>query len=548
MFTSFSDIPGHQNLFLDYLYEYENVKGFYPGNFRDRDGFISHFEKLSDSNHIERDKLAEIIENQYSGFSVSAKTLKNIQNLKSRKTLAIVTGQQIGILGGPMYTIYKTITAIKLAAQLSAQYEDYNFIPVFWMESDDHDFDEIRSINIIDETNNNIKITYSDDFPPDENRGSVGDVSIQDTINTFFDEIEKGLRKTEFSEEIFKFLKSYYSPLKTFKEAFKDLFFKLFDEYGLIIFDPQDSSVKELLKPVFVNEIDNFRSHSERLIKTSAKLEELYHAQVKVRPINLFMNYPRSESSAEKGRYLIEPTENGFRLKNRRVKFSFEELITLIRTSPELFSPNVLLRPVCQDFLFSTAFYIGGPSEVCYFAQVMPLYHLFEITPPIIYPRSSATLIEKGIQQILDKYNITINDVFVNRDSIPDRVIYSLSTLDIEKQINNAKIEFNRIFDELKGSIADLDIANSDIPEKHRIRILSNFDELLNKSLESRKRKYEIVVRQTQKAISNLVPGNNLQERELNLIYFVNKYGMSFVNGLFDEISVNRFEHQIIYI
>jgi len=548
MFTSFSDIPGHQNLFLDYLYEFENVKVFYSRNFRNKEGYIPHFEKLSDSKHIDREQLVKIIEEQYSGFSASNKTLKNIQSLKSRNTLTVVTGQQIGILGGPMYTIYKTITAIKLAAQLSAQYEDYNFVPVFWMESDDHDFEEIRSINIIDNSNNNVKIEYNYDFPTDENHGSVGDITIRDTINTFFEEIEKGLRKTEYTEEILKLIKSFYSPLKTFKEAFKDLCFKLFDEQGLIIFDPQDSRVKELLKPIFVNEIDNFRNHSEKLIKTSAKLEEFYHAQVKVRPINLFMSYPRSEGSSEKGRYLIEPTENGLRLKNRRIKFSFEEVITLIRTSPELFSPNVLLRPICQDFLFSTAFYIGGPSEVCYFAQLMPLYELFEINPPIIYPRSSATLIEKGIHQILDKYKITLNDVFVKRDSIPDRVIYSLSTLDIEKKFNTSKMEFNKIFDELKNSISDLDIANSDLPEKYRIKILSSYDELLAKSLESRKRKYEIVVRQTQKAISNLVPGNNLQERELNFIYFANKYGMSFINYLFDEISISRFEHQIIYL
>lgn len=162
----------------------------------------------------------------------------------------------------------------------------------------------------------------------------------------------------------------------------------MFDNYGLIIFDPQDAEVKEMLKPIFKKEITDFRAHSEKLVNISANLEEEYHAQVKVRAINLFYH-------TDEGRYLIEPVENEFRLKRKRKKFLFDELIDLIEKEPARFSPNVLLRPVVQDYLLPTAFYIGGPSEISYFAQVMPLYNLYQIEPPIIFPRASATLIEK---------------------------------------------------------------------------------------------------------------------------------------------------------
>ncbi len=548
MFTSFSDIPGHQNLFLDYLYEFDNAKQFYPHNFRDKTRYVPNFEEVLNSRIVNREALAAIIENQYNGFSASAKTTKNIQQLKLKKTLAVVTGQQIGILGGPMYTIYKIITAIKLAAHLSVQHEDYNFVPVFWMESDDHDFEEIRFINIIDTGNNNLRITYNDDFPLEENRGSVGDIIIQNTITSFFEELEKGLRKTDFTPQVLSLVRNFYSPNKPLKTAFKELLFHLFDEHGLVIFDPQDKSVKELLKPIFIREIDNFRRHSEKLIKTSATLEEVYHAQVKVRPVNIFMNYPRSEGAVEKGRYLIEPTESGFRLKNRRVKFTHEELNNYMNSSPESFSPNVLLRPICQDYLFPTAFYIGGPSEVCYFAQVMPLYNMFGIKPPIIYPRSSATLVEKSIAQILEKYGISINDVFVNRDTIPDRVINSLSSIDVENKFKTAKNDVDTVFEDLRNLLVELDFTSVEVSEKFRLKILSAFDEFLNKSIEARKRKYEIVIRQTQKAVSNLIPEKNLQERELNFIYFANKYGLSIINTLFEEFSISKFEHQIISI
>ena len=179
----------------------------------------------------------------------------------------------------------------------------------------------------------------------------------------------------------------------------------------MVIFDPQDAEVKKVLKPIFRKEITDFRNHSEKLVHISAKLEEEYHAQVKVRPINLFY-------STDGGRYLIEPVENEFRLRRKRKKFTYDELMALIENSPERFSPNVLLRPICQDFLLPTAFYIGGPSEVSYFAQAIPLYNLYGVEPPFIYPRSSATLIEKNISSLLEKYNLKLSDILIDLEQL----------------------------------------------------------------------------------------------------------------------------------
>ena len=174
-------------------------------------------------------------------------------------------------------------------------------------------------------------------------------------------------------------LKSFYSPGRSLKEAFKELTFWLFDKYGLVIFDPQDSEIKDMLRPVFKKEITDFRKHTEKLVSVSAKLEDLYHAQVKVRPVNLFY-------STDGGRFLIDPVENEFRLRKKRKKFTFEELSNLIDTESDKFSANVLLRPICQDYILPTAFYVGGPSEIAYFAQVMPLYEFYNIQAPVIYP------------------------------------------------------------------------------------------------------------------------------------------------------------------
>ena len=143
------------------------------------------------------------------------------------------------------------------------------------------------------------------------------------------------------------------------------MIFTLFDKYGLVLFDPQERELKQLLKPIFKNEILEFRTHTQKLVEKSAKLEEVYHAQVKIQPVNLFYH-------DDEGRYLIEPSDSEFKLKRKRKKFTQEELLELIETTPEKFSPNVLLRPICQDFLLPTVCYVGGPSEISYFAQVMP--------------------------------------------------------------------------------------------------------------------------------------------------------------------------------
>lgn len=539
MFINFSDIPGHQKIFLDYLYNFNNVKDFYNSNFNNKEEYLKKFKAVSESRNNSRQDLNEILTDQYKNFDPSKKTSENILSLKSDKTLAVVTGQQLGIIGGPLYTFYKIITAIKLSRHLSERYDDYNFVPVFWLEGDDHDFDEIRSVNLISENNSLTKISYNDTIPDEEDRGSVGQLKINDSINSFFQEIDEELRNTEFKEDLISKLKNFYSIGKTFKESFKELIFWLFDEEGLIIFDPQDAKVKNLLKPVFKKEINNFRQHSEKLVSVSAKLEELYHTQVKVRPVNLFY-------SNNDGRYLIEPVENEFRLKRKRIKFTKEELINKIDAEPENFSPNVLLRPICQDFILPTAFYVGGPSEVAYFAQINPLYNFFDITHPIIYPRSSVTILEKNINSIIDKYNLEINDVFEDPEKLKEKVLKSISDIVLDDIFNRSQNQIEIAFDQLKEKLFEFDKTISDASKKYKQKIFHYLDELKGKALESQKKKYEITLRQLDKVSNSIFPNSNLQERELNFIYFAHKYGMDVLKRIFNEIEINKFKHQII--
>ena len=539
MYINFGDIPGNHNLFLDYLYEFENVNNFYKTDFRNKDEYLKVFRKISENHSGFREQLSQILNAQYKSFSPSAKTQKNIDDLKDAKTLAVVTGQQLGLLGGPLYTFYKIMSAIKLSSMLSERYDEFQFVPVFWLEGDDHDFNEVRSVNIVDEKNYLTRLEYGTEVEDEENRGSVGHIKLDDTVNQLFADIEQNLRNTEFTGNLMGKIRECYSPGKTFKQSFKELIFWLFDKYGLIIFDPQDSEIKKQLKPVFTKEITDFRKHTEKLVHVSAKLEELYHAQVKVRPVNLFY-------SNDEGRFLIEPVENEFRLKRKRKKFTYEEMVDLIDKEPENFSPNVLLRPICQDYILPTAFYVGGPSEISYFAQVIPLYEFFGIETPIIYPRSSVTLVERNITSIIEKYNIDLKELFIDPEKVKEKVIKSISQTAVDDIFNLTANQIETAFDHLKEKLFELDKTISDASSKYKQKIYYYLDELKGKALDAQKKKYDTTVRQIDKAANALYPNSNMQERELNFIYFANKYGIEVFEKIFEELTVNKFDHQII--
>ena len=540
MFINFSDIPAHQNLFLDYLDEFENVDRFYGKNFRATDKYLPFFKRLSEKDRPNRLRISEILKSQYQNQKISKQTEQNIQAFASEKTIAILTGQQLGILGGPLYTIYKSVTAIKLCNYLKENYDGFNFVPVFWLEGDDHDFDEVRNFSILNNENQILNLKYDDSQLDEVNRGSIGGLKFNQNIENVLSELTGSLRETEFKASLLDLIKSIYQPDRTFLETFRELMIRLFDEYGLVVFNPLDPAVRKLLTPVFTKEITEFGEHTGDIVERSAELEEVYHAQVKVKPINLFY-------IEEKERLSIEPTDTGeYRLKGKRKKFTKDELLLQLENSPEKFSPNVLLRPICQDYLFPTAFYIGGPGEISYFAQVSPLYKIYNIDEPFIYPRSSATIVEKGVQTILEKNNLTYTDIFSDEEELIKKILAASSDINLESLFLDSQEEINSSLNHIAEKLISVDKTLADLTTKSKQRIEETITYLKTKAVDAEKRKYESTIRQISKVRNVLYPNNNLQERELNWVYFANKYGMDIIKWIYNELAINKFEHQIL--
>ena len=349
------------------------------------------------------------------------------------------------------------------------------------------------------------------------------------------------MQDTEYKKEISALFRNRYKSGTFIKDAFKNLLRYFFDENGLIIFDPYDTDVKQLLKPIFKTEISNFRNHTAKAVEVSAELEDTYHAQVKVKPINLFLN----DGS---GRYLIEPVENEYRLQSKRKRITHDNLMALLETSPEKFSPNVLLRPICQDYLFPTGFYVGGPSEICYFAQVDPLYKFFNIESPFIFPRASVTLLEKNIENTLKKLDVDIRDLFIEERLLKHKVDQNESEFEIGKLVENSETEVQLIFDRIKEQLFGIDKTFTGAASNTEQRVMQAFENLKIKAEKADERKHDTVVKQIEKVRSILYPNNTLQERVINFSYFANKYGFDIIKWLFNRIIINKFEHQIIDI
>jgi bacillithiol biosynthesis cysteine-adding enzyme BshC len=309
-----------------------------------------------------------------------------------------------------------------------------------------------------------------------------------------------------------------------------------------VIFDPQSGGLKELLKPLFAKEILHHQDHALKVVTVSAKLEEVYHAQVKARTVNLFYHY-------NDARYAIEPDDDdGFRLRRKKMRFSKEELLALIEKHPAKFSPNVLLRPVCQDYLLPTGFYIAGPAETCYFAQAMPLYDAMGVTAPVIYPRASVTLIEKHLNEALTKLKLTINDLFTKSDEMQHTALRNALGFDIESLFNETQNEIAAQLDRLTVLLATMDKTTADAGQRYKVKLISALLEYKGKALQSELRKQSAVTGQLNKIRGSVFPGEKLQERVFNLFFFANKFGLSVVDRIFEQIQPGLFEHQIIEI
>lgn len=539
----FRDLPSDRSafstLFLDYVTDYDKVRKFYNGNFRDPNDWNTLLESLS-HRKLQRSALSQILTVQNRNFHCGVKTLANIDSLLNDNTYAVVTGQQVGLFTGPLYTIFKTITTIKLAERLKSQYPDHNFVPVFWLEGEDHDYEEVGAITLINQSNDLAKIEYQPQIRKQgENAGAVGQVVIDEGIHEFFKTVDGNLLQTEFKPKVLDLFRIAYQVGMTFNKAFVHLMNDLLEDSGLVFLDPHDIEFKRQLQPIFQKELEQTPRTCQLVIDQTVELEKRYQAQVKPKPINLFLFH-------NQGRYLIEPKDDGFGLKGSRQSFSHQQMLGLVRDHPELFSPNVVLRPLCQDWVLPTIAYVAGPSEISYFAQFRPLYGEFNIPQPIIYPRASATIVEEKVEKVLERFKLELPELFRDVEFLKRKVADQGSTVKLEELFGGTTASILETLASLSEGLKKIDPTLVGALDNARNKMEYQIDALKQKAGAAQKRLHEVAMRQVEKASLHIFPNSGFQEREINVLHFLNKYGLEFLRWLNSELAIDKFKHQII--
>lgn len=534
-----ADSGGFSALFVDYASAYDRVAKYYNGNFKD----LSDLRQVIDQvgrKPKDRSTLVRVLSEQNREFHCSIKTLANIDLIHEDNTFAVVTGQQVGLLTGPLYTLYKIITVLKLTDRLNASLPEYRFVPIFWLEGEDHDFEEVNNVKVIDGENVPKKVEYLIGGKPlDRNIGAVGEHQLDASIEVFFKHVDEALINTEFKQKLLETMSRYYQRGSTMNKAFVGLVNHFFENSGLIFLNPNSKHLKRLMSPIFQREVNEHPKVCQLVIDRSAELERRYHAQVKAKPINLFL----FDSG---GRYLIEPHEQDFALKGTRRSLTRDELRQIAGEAPELLSPNVVLRPICQDTVLPTAVYVGGPNEIAYFAQLKPVYEFYDVTMPILYPRASVTILEEKLEAILQKYGLQITNFFGNLETVLRTVSEQISDIKVDDLFQRVGGQVKESLNELKFGINSIDPTLLGALETTKSKIEFQLGLLKEKTINAQKKRNEIALRQVEKVANNLLPFGNLQEREINVIHFMNKYGLEFVKWLTQEVRIDLFKHQVI--
>lgn len=531
-----AELEAFPELFVDYCTDYDAVSDFYRGDWQDPSARLDAADRAADR-PVDRDALVDVLIEQNRRWGGGESCLRNAETLRDPEAIAIVTGQQVGLFTGPLYTIYKTITTLQLADEWAEQ-TDRPVVPVFWVEGEDHDFEEIASTHLL-RRNEVVSLTYDHDVG--DNPGAVGRLSLTDNIDTLIGELDKVLPSSDFKPAVLERVRTAYASGTTLEDAFALLLRSLFEGEGLVFINPDDERLKALTRPLFRRELEDPETPAARIDATSQALRDQgYHAQVHVRPTNLFWLGDRARvpiDVGEDGQFVLRGTDRTVRRT---------ELQDRLRAEPSRFSPNVVLRPLMQDFLLPTAAYVGGPSEISYFAQYGDIYDWAGMEMPLIHPRASVSLVEGKVQKVLDKYDLTVCNFRADLERLFQDVVVDTMEVDVDALFQDAMTQIHQTVNALKSNVETVDRTLGSSAEATRAGIVDELEDLKQKVVRAEKRQQEEVRDQLEKGHVNLRPNGTLQERVINVLYYLNKYSLDLVEELREQLDTDTSAHQVV--
>ncbi|SMO34496.1 bacillithiol biosynthesis cysteine-adding enzyme BshC [Gracilimonas mengyeensis] len=528
---SFSELS-YSTLFNTYITNFSQLSSFYGYNPLDEKDVQQRAEKQGKAAY--QDDYSKAIGDYHEELGIMEAQEAQRKKLAEEKALAIVTGQQLGIYGGPMFTIYKTLTVIALARYWE-QKLNRPVVPVFWLADEDHDFEEIAWTGITGRDDFN-KIL----FDKEGNGEPVANQLVTDQIEGFREKVKEELFDTDFTDSLWEQLNQHYTADKTHAQAFAGLMNDWFADEGLLIAGSNFPEIKHLLAPEFKKSIEQASGLYEAIEQKSSELEKDFHRQVMNGDSNLFYLNDQSRLKINKDNERWVAGDHSW---------STEDLLEEIESNPERFSPNVFLRPVIQDKLLPTLGYVAGPGEIAYYGQMKSLYEQFDLEMPVIFPRFTGTLVESGITRIKDKLPFKFCEYGKRIEDLETEFVEKTETVDIEKVFGDWKDKIEASAEEPLEFINEIDPTLDGTVGKTVAGFTNELDKLKGRVYRSVKKQEEIQLRRIEKIKVNLFPDGGLQERSVSPIYFMNKYGLDIWSKLLKEVEqggIDLSKHHLI--
>jgi len=533
----FSQVPHTTRLFTDFLAYSPKVHPFYPRSPNFTEWVKEESSKIS-YDSARRERVSAILERQNKSWDASPKALANLDRLR-KGAAAVVTGQQVGLFGGPMFAIYKALTAVKLAEDATAAGVDA--VPVFWLATYDHDLAEVNHVPIpgADGTVQVLTAT-SHDVPG----APVSAVRFGDEILPPVEEAVKLLGDCEAA----KCLRETYRPGETMGTAFARLYARVFAEWGVVLLDASDGELDRIAEPIYRAAVERVDELATAVLARGEALEAAgYHQQVKVTPSSvLLFTLQQGVRTPIQRRANGDAAEFVIGSDAGAEKLSQAELLGRIATNPELFSPNVLLRPAVEDYLLPTLAYTGGAAETAYFAQAGAIYEalLGRITP--IVPRFSATIVEPKIQRLIERHGVAVADTFNGPEALRRELAERGLPEDLQAAFEATRKSVDSQLSSIKEILVKLDRTLVDAAETARSKIEYQLERLQSQAARAEALKSELVSRHAESLSQALYPDRGLQERGVGGIYFLARYGPELLQQLHDAIHPDCHDHQIL--
>ncbi len=525
---------GYSSLYLDFIAGLHSARHFYSAD--NIDDLAPVLQKIS----YPREELVALLTKQNTIFGAGVETFRQIEKLKDENALCVFSGQQACLFGGPLLVLIKALAIVKTAKQYEKQL-NCPVLPIFWIAGDDHDFEEANHCFVLSRDTQVCKISY--DTSEQVMGIPTSDIYFSDekALEDVKQQLKQVLGETDFTGDLYELIEQSYDSGETMVTAFGKFMARLTSEYGLIFFSPGDRDAKKLAIP-FLQGILRKQDELHKRISSSNNhiLKHGYHIQVEKKENATYLFYNLN------GRHHILRSGSDFTVNGQT--FTLDELIDKIEQSPELFSPDVMTRPVMQSYLFPVISQKGGPSEIAYLAQINNIFDLFDRVVPFYVARPTATILERRFDAIMSDYDISFEQITGDIEQVVNRVLGESFPDNLQASFDNMRAKLEASFQSFLAESVDFDPALRKFGEQIQGKIDYLVKQFEGKTFSSHKKKSQQIgdrIRRLQQAV---YPRRGLQERTVNVSYFLARYGTSFIAFLYDRLDPEETSHQLLHL